>query len=125
MRTDWVGTLRRANGTLRALGLPLMLLWWSCGAGCVSQSVSEPIRPRVKTTLIVTRAGEDVTLRWESEPDEIYTILYTDRGEPDAHWAPLPGRVNMPGTGSAMQVKDRVPLHIHRNYKLHSIARSP
>jgi len=96
-------------------------LW--CGLLC-SCATSRP-EPRVEfrrgTTLLVARAGDTVTLSFESAKGKTYTIYYTDQPETQSRWQPLPGHVNIVGTGKTLTFQDRLPASFDRRYKLDTV----
>jgi len=68
--------------------------------------------------LIVTRAGEDVTLTWQSTTSLVYTVMLASSRDAKAPWKPLPACVGQKGTGQTMTFKDRVPMGSKRFYRL-------
>ena len=84
------------------------------GSGCVT--VVE--RPVTQTALFTTRAGDDVTLSWQSRIGETYAIRYAESREGGAQWAVLPGCERISGTGGVIQKEDKVPAGTPRYYRL-------
>lgn len=63
------------------------------------------VLPDPRRGLFVCTVENRVTLSWKSEKGFLYTIVYTDKPSGDARWAPLPGYVQMPGTGQTETLK--------------------
>ncbi len=74
--------------------------------------------PSAKRALIVAQSGDEVTLQWKTEKGFLYTILFTDKPEGEARWAPLPGYVNMAGSGMQETVKFKVDPVRPRRFNL-------
>lgn len=82
-------------------------------AGVASVSFSAPaaaekkpsVLPDPRRGLFVCTVENRVTLSWKSEKGFLYTIMYTDKPTGDARWSPLPGYVQMPGTGQTETLK--------------------
>lgn len=88
--------------------------------GCASTS-SQSIQDRERSSLIVVRSGNEVKMSWNSQPDRIYTILYSMRRNARGNeWLPLKGYVNMRGTGGTMRASHQVPIGKEYFYRLRS-----
>ena len=95
-------------------------------AGCAT--VREEQKPVADTTLMVTRAGEAMTLGWKALPDVDYVIWYADRRDAQARWKVLPGAERIAGRGQHVTWRDRVPTGQNRYYRLQAVpasARAP
>ncbi len=88
------------------------------GGGCVTREIVEK-KPRDEVTLMVGRAGEDVTIQWKSQIGRTYTVLYSERMGGGSQWKPLPGATNIAGTGDMITIRDEVPNTMQRYYRLH------
>lgn len=111
------GFLCRALAALSVLALV---------AGCAT--VREEQKPVADTTLMVTRAGEDLTLSWMAQPQVDYVVWYADRRDAQARWKVLPGAERVPGRGQTVTWRDRVPTGQNRYYRLQAVpasARAP
>ena len=87
-------------------------------SSCASVHEQEIIEPEKRTTLTVTRAGEEVMLQWASRTDESYTVMYSDRQTLDPTWKIIDGCKDIPGTGNPIGLRDFVPLGEKRYYHL-------
>ena len=87
--------------------------------GCAT--VREEIKPLADTTLIVTRAGDQMTLSWLGETGITYTIWHTARSDARTPWKVLPGAERMRGTGQQVTWRDRVPSGQARYYRLQAV----
>ena len=85
-------------------------------AGCVSQQVSKA--GAKETVLIVAGAGDSVTLQWQSEPDLIYTVVYTEKLGGVSEWKVLPRAQGVRGTGQMITIQDSAPSARRRYYRL-------
>jgi hypothetical protein len=74
--------------------------------------------PSSKRALIVVQSGDEVTLQWKSEKGYAYTIMYTDKPQGDARWEPLPGYVNMAGTGKQETLQFKIDPIRPRRFNL-------
>lgn len=88
------------------------------GSGCVTETLNSRDDALAETKLIVTRAGSDVNLSWNSSPGLLYTVYYNDSKTLSGQWTPLPQGVNIRGTGGPVQLKDSVPVARQRYYRL-------
>jgi hypothetical protein len=78
-----------------------------------------PLAPEAEEArLIVTRAGEDVTLTWQSTTSLVYTVMFAASRDAKAPWKPLQACVSQRGTGRTMTFKDAVPVGTKRFYRL-------
>lgn len=84
------------------------------GAGCVSEPAREI--PSDELTYTVVRTEGRALLSWESQPDERYTVLYSETRRPP--WQPLPDAINLVGTGRTITVEDRVAGGRNRYYRV-------
>ena len=67
--------------------------------------------------LHVEPVADGCLLSWVSEAGKTYTVLYSSSlTEPD--WKPLPGFINMAGTGENLRVPDMAPKDEMRFYKV-------
>jgi hypothetical protein len=87
-------------------------------AGCVTEVVRE--KPLEETTLIVSQSGTTATLQWESSPDALYTVLFSETRKASAEWKPLPGYVKVRGSGGTITVTDSVPRGEMRQYRIYT-----
>lgn len=114
-----------AASPYRAYGMRTVLLLVAlamASAGCATEQVTKTSRPVAAPTLIVARAGVDVSFTWPSRRGAVYSVFYSDSPEVSgARWQPLPGYINLPGTGRTMAGKDRVPPRVDRRYKLDTV----
>lgn len=101
---------------MKVAALALLLGALAAGAGC--RTVREIEEPLAETTLIVTRAGDATTLRWNSRRGVTYLVLYADRREAKARWRPLPGAERVRGTGETITLTDRIPASQVRYYRV-------
>lgn len=102
----------------RGLGLALLCGGLFLSAGC--KTIREEVRPLRETTLTVARAGSEVSLSWIGERGVIYSVMYTDARGAKARWSLLPDAINIRAvaSGEPIIVKDRVPAHQQRYYRL-------
>lgn len=105
----------------------LCLLTWGAlaGAGCKSIRVVEEQRPLAETTLMVTRAGDDMSMSWNTIPGALYAVFYADRRDAKARWQLVPGGERVVGTGSPVTIKDRVPAGKPRYYRVQLLPTPP
>lgn len=103
---------------------PLYPLWFAAaglavllGAGCVTETLNAPEDALRETKLVVTRAGEDVTLSWQAMPGTVYRVVYTSDSL-SGQWQALPGAEAIRGTGGQTVVRDTVPVGRQRYYRL-------
>ena len=75
--------------------------------------------PSADRALMIASAGDSVTLSWKSQVGRLYTIMYTDQSEGQARWFPLPGYIQMPGTGRTEELKFKADPVRPRRYNLH------
>lgn len=87
-------------------------------SGCVTEIV-ESSAPITRTKLVVTRSLYGALISWPSEQGVFYTILYSSSRSSKANWKPLPGYMNILGTGASMQITDPAPSVRKRYYRLH------
>lgn len=96
---------------------------WALGllalVGCAT--IREEEKPLAETTMGITRAGDDVTLSWASQPDLAYCIWYTERREAKSRWNILPGAEQVRGNGQTLILRDRVPTGQTRFYRIQTI----
>jgi len=83
-------------------------------AGCVT-SVETPV---AETVLMVSKSGHTATLRWESAPNAVYTVLYAPKRSAGVRWQPLPGFERVRGTGRTITITDKIPPRQSRHYRL-------
>lgn len=76
----------------------------------------EPVESIGKAQLLSSRAGDKATLRFESEEDVAYQILYAS--ERNGQWRILPGGQHIVGNGNQIELTDQVPLRENRRYRL-------
>ncbi len=74
--------------------------------------------PDSRRALFVCVVEDQVTLSWKTEPGSVYTIMYTDKPSGEAKWAPLPGYIQMPGTGKTETAKFKVDPARPRRFNL-------
>ena len=74
--------------------------------------------PDSRRALFVCVVEDQVTLSWKSEKGYLYTLMYTDKPSGESRWAPLPGYVQMPGTGRQETVKFRIDPARPRRFNL-------
>lgn len=84
--------------------------------GCVSEEIVNPNAEQ--TRLIVTRAGDETHISWQSQKDQVYTLMSADGRTAQARWTPVEGAVNLPGTGNTIERTDHVPEGMNRYYRL-------
>ncbi|MFA5688343.1 MAG: hypothetical protein WC959_04245 [Kiritimatiellales bacterium] len=95
--------------------LPLLILF---AAGCASKPPVvniDTVSPRFSTAY----AGGQMSISWNSAPNQIYTIFYTDaprNQRPD--WKPLPQADRIQGTGKQIEVVDKPATGDVRRYLL-------
>lgn len=83
-------------------------------AGCVT--TTEPVEPLEKSQLLVSRAGREAVLQFDSEIGTTYQILYaSDRKSP---WRILPAGQHIVGNGAQIRLVDEVPIRENRRYRL-------
>lgn len=83
-------------------------------AGCVST----PIEPETEATFFVTRAGDTVTVSWVSEPDKVYTILYTTDRSGKVPWVIAAGGDSIRGNGDQITFVEKIPPDEQRYYRV-------
>jgi len=103
--------------TNRLIPFCLSVMFVLC-TGCATQRVILDDKPLNETRLFVTRAGEQVTLAWDSDPDYSYSILYNHTRSAKSPWKVLPGFDMIRGTGRQLNYTDQVPLNTQRFYRL-------
>jgi hypothetical protein len=74
--------------------------------------------PDSRRALFVCVVEDQVTLSWKTEPGSVYTIMYTDKPSGEAKWAPLPGYVQVPGTGKTETAKFKIDPARPRRFNL-------
>jgi hypothetical protein len=91
---------------------------WLLTAGC--KTIREETQPLRETTLTVARSGDEVTLSWIGVRGMYYSVMYTDARGAKARWTLLPDAINIRAiaSGEPIIVKDRVPAHLQRYYRL-------
>lgn len=97
------------------IGFVLLVL---ISAGCATRRVVIDDKPLNETRLFVTRAGEKVTLAWDSDPDFSYTVLFNHTRSAKSPWKVLPGFDVIRGTGRRLTYTDTVPSNTERYYRL-------
>jgi hypothetical protein len=85
--------------------------------GCVR--TVEARKPIAQANLIITRGAEGARLTWESVPGQVYSVQMKDRNRPEARWEFHPQALNLVGTGQTMNLVDRAPPGVTRQYRLH------
>lgn len=90
---------------------------------CISVDGAEPQKkpswlPDSRRALFVCVVEDEITLSWKSEKGSVYTLMYTDKPTGEAKWAPLPGYVQMPGTGKTETVKFKTDPARPRRFNL-------
>ena len=109
------GSARGLARLARCLAAPVLLA--ALAAGCVTEIAEVP--GQTLTTLVTSRAGEEVRGSWNTESGKLYTVLYAPNRDARTQWRVLPGYQMLPGTGGRMLLKDRVPLGENRYYRLY------
>lgn len=84
-------------------------------AGCASPDPStttyqQATRKRIKN--ITTRAGDQVTMQWNSEATLTYAIIYTMDLNQQRKWRLLPGFDSIRGTGEPLIVTFTAPVKL-------------
>jgi hypothetical protein len=103
------------------MGTAAMTLMTSCAAAearAPSQHAPRAVIPSSEDAVFVVRVGEEVSISWNSEPGKLYTIVTKDRTRRNAEWQPVPGYVDMPGTGKMERVVLRVSPDESRAFNL-------
>lgn len=102
------------NG-LQCVGMVVLAILLAGCASTTADVMDYPVSPRMATTL----ASGVATISWNSEPNELYTVFYTDapRGQPP-QWMPLSQAKGIKGTGRQIIVEDRPPAGVTRRYLL-------
>jgi hypothetical protein len=98
----------RRNNPCLLVGMALLL------SGCMVPAGSDHERPA--PTLVVARAGDLAVLSWQSQPDSMYTVLFSDAIP--AQWQPLAGGSRLRGNGRELRMEDPVPYGKPRQYRL-------
>lgn len=94
--------------------IPLLLIGCSTGKSG-QQPVELPVSPMMSTAY----AGGVMTISWESEVGETYTVYYTDAPHGvRAQWKPLPKATQLSGTGGQLTVTDKPKTGGKRRYLL-------
>lgn len=89
--------------------------------GCATQRVIRADDEGRRSELVVTRAGDKVTLSWESSPDLAYSVLFNTALNSSAPWSVVPGLDYIRGTGRMLTYEDHVPAHVNRYYRLRAV----
>lgn len=108
----------RIKPSCALLGLVFVGMLLLAAGGCASWRVREVVQPVREARLFVVHAGEDFVLRWESQTNTSYAVLYTSSLWPRPEWKVLPGAEQLKGTGAELTVKDRGDLDEMRYYRL-------
>jgi hypothetical protein len=95
-----------------------LLLCGGALTGCKTIRVVEEQRPLAETTLMVTRAGENMSLSFNTIAGSTYAVFYADRRDAKARWQLLRGGERVVGTGSTVTLTDRVPAGKPRYYRV-------
>jgi hypothetical protein len=105
----------------------LLLLLPLLQAGCATENAaSRPVDFPVSPMMSTAYAGGVMTISWESEPGETYTVYYTDSPHGvRAHWKPLPKAKQLPGTGGRLTITDKPDTGGQRRYLLMSGDQTP
>lgn len=94
-------------------------------AGCLLSAacvrVDEPRDAWRRNTYITTRDRDGVRVHVRSVKDERFTVQYRDRRQTQAAWQPLPGAVEVVGTGEMMEFKDTAPEAVNRSYRVQTL----
>ncbi len=93
-------------------------------AGCVRVEHG-PEEPWRKTTLMIVRSRDGVTLQWQSVKDQRYTILYSDPTQDAGRWQELPVGTQVVGTGGTMTIVDTAPTAAQRKYRSSTLVAVP
>lgn len=96
--------------------LPILLLVTAC-VGC--STIDSSRMDTERTSLVVVEVEGRVQMSWSSIEGRSYTIIYSDNANtPVNQWRPLPGYVDIPGTGGQMTATDNIPKGATRHYRL-------
>ncbi len=68
--------------------------------------------------LLVARGGDKVTLKWRSEYDYLYTVMYASSRSENAQWKPHPKFIRIEGNNEDIVLTDHVPYGVERVYRL-------
>ena len=84
-------TARAGNETAVGFSLALLLMAICLAAGCASPESAAPPTQR-RPRFVRTQSGNQVTLQWDSQPGQTYTVLYaTELKRRGTAWQPVPG----------------------------------
>jgi hypothetical protein len=83
-------------------------------------SKPDPAAP-LETRLVVTSAGGDVNLEWQTVPGYTYSVFYTESLNDPRGWKPLPQAQQVMGDGRTAKFQDHTPPGIRRYYRVRSV----
>jgi hypothetical protein len=78
------------------------------------------VQPITETRLVMTRAGENVHLEWESDRRFVYSVFFSEDVAGGTSWRPLSGAQLLRGTGGRIVIQDRVDPAVRRYYRVHT-----